>query len=264
VSLTPDGNGLIEFLAIGGTADNVTTDAIGYAAGATIINLAAGATGYINQGQSIKFATDPNYYRVSIGIADVSLGGAITLTDPLVQSIPAIATDVWTGNEVKRGTQHRGWQIPSGYLAGVASPVGRDWYVAGEVGQLWLDSGYGIFDHNHVDVRTESVAMSGATQVRRFQEFEEWIFTQDFISDDRGAGIVSDMEAIELFIDMAVKGDHDFIFFPDFTHYPNEFIHVQMLKRDDAKRVQKTKWFNQRFHFRVAKQLTIPPTPAFV
>lgn len=78
-----------------GTAANATTDATGYAKGATTITLASAGTGSIIAGDFISFAGDGTKYRVVTGDADVSGGGTVVLAYPgLQQAIPAAATAI--------------------------------------------------------------------------------------------------------------------------------------------------------------------------
>lgn len=78
-----------------GTAAGSTTNAAGYAVGATVITLAAAGTGTILAGDAISFAGDTNKYLVAVGDADVSNGGTITLAAPgLMQAIPTSATAI--------------------------------------------------------------------------------------------------------------------------------------------------------------------------
>lgn len=78
-----------------GTAANATTDAAGYAVGATTFTLALAGTGAIVAGDSITFAGDTNQYLVVSGDADVAGGGTITIAAPgLRQAIPAAATGI--------------------------------------------------------------------------------------------------------------------------------------------------------------------------
>jgi hypothetical protein len=78
-----------------GTGASATTNAAGYAVGATVITLAAAGTGTILQGDTITFAGDTNKYVVDSGDGDVSNGGTITLAAPgLRQAIPAAATAI--------------------------------------------------------------------------------------------------------------------------------------------------------------------------
>lgn len=77
-----------------GTAAAATTDATGYAVGATTITLAAAGTGTFVAGDVIQFAGDSNRYVVRTGDTDVSNGGSITLTSGLRQAIPAAATAI--------------------------------------------------------------------------------------------------------------------------------------------------------------------------
>lgn len=68
-----------------GTAAGATTDAAGYAVGATVITLASAGTGTIIAGDIISFAGDTNKYVVVSGDADVSNGGTITIAEPGLQ-----------------------------------------------------------------------------------------------------------------------------------------------------------------------------------
>lgn len=80
-----------------GTASGATTNATGYAVGATTITLAsvAGVTGTIVAGDVISFAGDANRYLVVSGDAAVADGGTITIAAPgLRQAIPAAATNI--------------------------------------------------------------------------------------------------------------------------------------------------------------------------
>lgn len=65
-----------------GTGSSATTDAAGYAVGATVITLASAGTGTILAGDVITFAGDTEKYVVLSGDADVSGGGTITLALP--------------------------------------------------------------------------------------------------------------------------------------------------------------------------------------
>lgn len=78
-----------------GDAASATTNATGYAVGATTITLASAGTGAILAGDVITFAGDTNQYVVASGDADVSGGGTITLAaNGLRQAIPASATAI--------------------------------------------------------------------------------------------------------------------------------------------------------------------------
>jgi hypothetical protein len=78
-----------------GTGASATTNAAGYAVGATTITLASAGTGTILAGDVISFAGDPNKYVVVTGDADVSNGGSITIQAPgLMKAIPAAATNI--------------------------------------------------------------------------------------------------------------------------------------------------------------------------
>jgi hypothetical protein len=86
--------GIRKAVAVGSAAAS-TTNATGYAKGATVITLAAAGTGTYLAGDIIKFAGDPNMYTLASGDADVSNGGTITLANPgLQQVIPAVATGI--------------------------------------------------------------------------------------------------------------------------------------------------------------------------
>lgn len=78
-----------------GTAAGATTNATGYAVGATQITLAAAGAGTILPGDVITFAGDTNQYMVAAGDNDVSNGGTITLAQGgLRVAIPAAATAI--------------------------------------------------------------------------------------------------------------------------------------------------------------------------
>lgn len=78
-----------------GTGASATTDATGYAVGATTITLAVAGTGSILAGDVVSFDGDANKYVVTSGDADVSGGGSITIAAPgLKQAIPASATAI--------------------------------------------------------------------------------------------------------------------------------------------------------------------------
>jgi hypothetical protein len=78
-----------------GTGASATTNAAGYAIGATVITLASAGTGTVIAGDVITFAGDANKYLVASGDADVSNGGTITLAAPgLRKAIPASATAI--------------------------------------------------------------------------------------------------------------------------------------------------------------------------
>jgi hypothetical protein len=78
-----------------GTAAGATTNAAGYAIGATTITLAAAGTGTFLADDVITFAGDPNQYVVVTGDADVSNGGTIVIESPgLRVAIPASATAI--------------------------------------------------------------------------------------------------------------------------------------------------------------------------
>lgn len=80
---------------VSGTGAASTTNATGYAAGATVITLASAGTGTILAGDVISFAGDSNKYLVVAGDTDVSNGGVITIAAPgLMKAIPAAATAV--------------------------------------------------------------------------------------------------------------------------------------------------------------------------
>ena len=78
-----------------GDAASATTNAAGYAKGATEITLASTGTGGVLVGDFVSFAGSTNQYMVVAGDADVSGGGTITIAAPgLVAPIPAAATAV--------------------------------------------------------------------------------------------------------------------------------------------------------------------------
>lgn len=78
-----------------GTAASATTNAAGYAVGATAITLAAVGTGTILAGDVITFAGDSNKYVVAAGVGAVS-GGVITLAAPGLRIAIAASTTALT------------------------------------------------------------------------------------------------------------------------------------------------------------------------
>lgn len=79
-----------------GTNSGSTTNAAGYAIGATVLTLASAGTGTILAGDIITLAGDPNKYVVAIGDADVSNGGTITLAKPGLRQAVVGATLITT------------------------------------------------------------------------------------------------------------------------------------------------------------------------
>lgn len=80
---------------VAGTAAGATTNAAGYAIGATSITLAAAGTGTILAGDVITFAGDAEKYVVVTGDANVTDGGTIVIQEPgLRKAIPASATAI--------------------------------------------------------------------------------------------------------------------------------------------------------------------------
>lgn len=79
-----------------GTAASATTNAAGYAVGATTLTLAAVGTGTIVAGDILTFAGDTNKYVVATGNADVSAGGTIVLAEPGLRVAMSAATKAIT------------------------------------------------------------------------------------------------------------------------------------------------------------------------
>ncbi len=92
-----------------GTGASATTNAAGYAIGATTLTLASAGTGTILAGDVITLAGDTNQYVVLTGDTDVSNGGTIVLQAPgLRQAIPASATAITVvGNSTRNMIFHR-------------------------------------------------------------------------------------------------------------------------------------------------------------
>ena len=65
-----------------GTGASATTNAAGYAVGATVITLAVVGTGSILVGDVVTFAGDTNKYVIVSGDASVADGGTITIAEP--------------------------------------------------------------------------------------------------------------------------------------------------------------------------------------
>ena len=79
-----------------GTGASATTDAAGYAIGATVLTLASAGTGTIVAGEIVTFAGDANQYVVTSGDTDVSDGGTITLAEPGLRVAMSAATKAIT------------------------------------------------------------------------------------------------------------------------------------------------------------------------
>ncbi len=98
-AITPDSSAAVYLANQTGTNAGATTNAAGYAVGATVITLASAGTGTILAGDVITFTGDGNKYVVISGDNNVANGGTITLAAPgLRQAIPAAATAITTGN----------------------------------------------------------------------------------------------------------------------------------------------------------------------
>lgn len=82
--------------ATAGTGSGATTNAAGYAVGATVITLASAGTGTLLAGDVITFAGDTNQYVITSGDADVSGGGTITLAAPGLRQAMSAATKAIT------------------------------------------------------------------------------------------------------------------------------------------------------------------------
>ena len=79
-----------------GTGASATTNAAGYAIGATTLTIAAAGTGTIVAGDIVTFAGDTNKYVVATGIADVSVGGTIVIASPGLRVAMSAATKAIT------------------------------------------------------------------------------------------------------------------------------------------------------------------------
>lgn len=78
-----------------GTGASATTNAAGYAVGATTITLASAGTGTILAGDVLTIAGDSNKYVVVTGDASVADGGTVVIQAPgLRKAIPAAATNI--------------------------------------------------------------------------------------------------------------------------------------------------------------------------
>lgn len=79
-----------------GTSNNAgTTNAAGYAIGATTITLASAGTGSVIAGDIITFTGDTNKYLVVTGDASLADGGTLVIAEPgLMKAIPASATTI--------------------------------------------------------------------------------------------------------------------------------------------------------------------------
>lgn len=79
-----------------GTGASATTNAAGYAVGATVITLASAGTGTILAGDIITFAGDTNKYVVVSGDASTADGGTITIAEPGLQVAMSAAAKLIT------------------------------------------------------------------------------------------------------------------------------------------------------------------------
>ena len=79
-----------------GTGASATTNAAGYAVGATVLTLASAGTGTLFAGDVVTFAGDSNKYVITSGDADVSGGGTITLAAPGLRVAMSTATKAIT------------------------------------------------------------------------------------------------------------------------------------------------------------------------
>jgi hypothetical protein len=88
-------SGQVKKAVVVGTAAGATTNAAGYAVGATVITLASAGTGTFIGGDIITLAGDTNKYLVASGDADTSNGGTITIAEPgLRVAVAASATAI--------------------------------------------------------------------------------------------------------------------------------------------------------------------------
>lgn len=86
-------SGQVKKTVTAGTAAAATTNAAGYAVGATVLTLAAVGTGTVLAGDILTVAGDSEKYLIASGDVDVSNGGTITIAEPgLQKAIPAAAT----------------------------------------------------------------------------------------------------------------------------------------------------------------------------
>ena len=100
-AITPDSSAVVYLANQAGTNSGATTNAAGYAVGATVITLAPAGTGTILAGDVITFTGDGNKYVVVSGDNNVADGGTITIAAPgLRRAIPASATTITTANNV--------------------------------------------------------------------------------------------------------------------------------------------------------------------
>lgn len=81
---------------VAGTGASATTNNAGYAVGATVLTLASAGTGTILAGDYVTFAGDANQYLVTVGDADTSNGGTITIAAPGLRIAMSAATKAIT------------------------------------------------------------------------------------------------------------------------------------------------------------------------
>lgn len=100
--VTPGGNYVangpsltsVSFAASTNSMSGATTNAAGYAIGATSITLAAAGTGAIAAGETVQFDGDLSVYFVKTGVANVAVGGTLEIYGGLNKAIPASATAI--------------------------------------------------------------------------------------------------------------------------------------------------------------------------
>lgn len=116
-----------------GTASGATTNAAGYAVGATTLTLASAGTGTLLAGDVITFAGDTNQYVVTSGDADVSNGGTITIAAPGLRVAMSAATKAITvvNSSARSMAFNRSAIVLSTRLP--ALPEGGDMAVASEI-----------------------------------------------------------------------------------------------------------------------------------
>ncbi|MBV6321908.1 P22 coat - protein 5 family protein [Duganella sp. HSC-15S17] len=86
-------SGQVKKAVTAGTGASATTNAAGYAVGATTITLASAGTGAAIAGDIMTVAGDTEKYVIVTGDTDVSNGGTIVIAEPgLQKAIPASAT----------------------------------------------------------------------------------------------------------------------------------------------------------------------------
>lgn len=161
------------------------------------------------------------------------------------------------GGEPKRGWGETGWGVTVGLTGIPESSWGEDTFSAGDVAQLWLSNGYARLDQSYDDSVSVSETVAGVSETLWFSSVEKYKFELKNITDIRGLTVASDYDAFMGFSNSAIRG-LDFLWYPDFTNYPEEFFTCKFTKKRRFPRRNST---NKFFSFRF--EVDVPPAVQF-